>query len=533
MRLLPSLVLAESVGVVVLGLAWLASESEHSSLSGDSAPSADTADAAPLTNAAARPDVADKSPRRTEAGGEWPAGSSSIVVQGRVLVPDGGMAPTDARITFRLGRTWAGVTVLGERYAACGLRPGEWTVSATADGCFLPPTPHVVGTQALQHFDLQLQRSQRVKVWLRTPDGASLEEAIGKSAGSGMYRLHVVVTAQPLTGDLPLTEHSGLGDLAGGRYTSKRDLNLDKKPDEPDGEILIDGRPPVQAALLLRHLLLAQEPISAGQDAVTFTVDPAMVRGRMATVRARLLDGVTGQPMPEARAGLHSAQGGGIGNNADANGVVVMENVMPGLLTLQVGVKDRESITWLVRVPAGGTLDLGDLTLQPAVKLRGSVVDPDGKPSPASVRWTDLDAMTFPRELVQRYSTLADGDGNFEIGSTGPHRYLVMANQEGRLGMAIVDASRGEPGPVQIRLAQPVTVALAVGGDALRGYVVTVRNAEGVPVAAVRIEHRWRDRASLAVLPGDYTLEVHDAGDRLLKKVPLQVRDATVTVAVP
>jgi protocatechuate 3,4-dioxygenase beta subunit len=529
MRPLPLLVLGESAILAVLGSLWLATASSQTTAAPAPNEGSDS-DAGDGSHASGAP--AAESASRTEAEPDGSPGIG-ILVRGRVLAAAGAPAPKDASVTFRRGSDYRGGTVAADRYAVVGLEPGAWMVEARADGFATHRASHAVAREAVQTLDIVLERAHKLSVFLRTTDGGPLEATLRNVPG--LWGLHVIATEQPLTGDLPATENSSVFDLGVGRYRRAREgVGGAAEREAADGELQLDRPPPANAALLLRHVVLAQQLIVAGQEKLTFTLDPGAVTARLGTVKLRIIDGKTGQPMTDgAAASFATAQGGASSAKPDATGMVVAAALIPGHLALTISGKDRETIWTLVRVPAGGVLDLGDVTLHAAIKLKGRLLDEDGNPVAGSVRWTDLDTMTFPRQLVGRRSAVADGDGDFEIWGAGPRRYIVSAStQDGRIGSAVFDARGGAVKPFEVRLARPVDITLAVGGSPFVGYTVTVRDRQGVPIAACRIEARWRE-PRLAVPPGEYTLEVHGDDDRLLKRVPIRAVAAAIRVEVP
>ncbi len=528
MRTLSVVIVLEFVALIALVLVWsVTSQAESMVLGAGPAPAGERA-AALLQSAATRQEsvAPATAPVRRFAASDVP-GAASVVVHGRLLAADGGAAPTDANVSFRRAGLWRSATTTGEGYATTGLAPGRWNVQAQADGFATYRGEHELDTSEVQVVDLTFASAQRVKVFLRTPDGASLHAALAKVFT--LRGLHVVATTQAIAGDLPAVESTSVGDLEAGRYRSAYEADTKVGASDPDGELQLDRPAPVHATLLLRHLVLARQIVAPAQSELTFTLDAKEVLDRLTTVRLRVLDAVTGQPVSGAFAALESSQGGGARAKTDADGVAVSEQVPPGLSALQVNAKGYESLWTLVRVPAGGTLDLGDVTLHPPVPLRGRLLDGDGKPVSGSLQWTPLDTMTFPRELVNRRNTSTDGDGEYTL-SLGKRRYVITArSSDGRVGVAIAEG--GAPQACDVRMVTPVEVFLVAKGDPLVAYVATVRDHDGVPIAAVRIEPRWREQ-TLRVPPGDYTLEVHDDGDRLVHTQKLSARAAAITLEV-
>jgi len=186
---------------------------------------------------------------------------------------------------------------------------------------------------------------------------------------------------------------------------------------------------------------------------------------------------------------------------------------------------------------AGATVDLGDVTLTAAEKITGTVVDGDGKPvNGASLQWTELDCRAFPQSLVNNRSTAADAEGKFQIGC-GRHRYVVFARVPGgndtRCGVATVDATTGAPALITITLASPTTVNLNAAFDMNVGRIVTALASDRSPVAVSTLGTEYRPK-SMALLPGTYTIEVHDLLTcRLVRSVALQVGSEPLTLDVP
>ncbi len=537
MRGLQLLLIAETLVLAVLVALWWSrsrgalppqlppahdagAESASTSMQGSAVPGHPTArdEGAPRTATAARAAVAP-----TGAG-------ASVFVRGRLVAADGGDPPEDAYVHFRRGSAVQRATVSEDCFAVGGLASGTWEVRATADGFARYREELVVRGAPLQAADLALARAHAVDVFVRTPTGEPLE--VVSAAGRSQRGLWIVATAQPLHGDLPVTDNTTVGDVGIGRYTSARGIGAPAAGDDvPDGKLQLDRPPPANVALLFRHVLVAQQPIAAGQAEVRFEVAADTVAALLGSVAMRLVDGVSGQPITDGvYVGLSSAQGGGVGGAPDASGRLLVDGVPPGLNSLEVRSQSYEALWDLVRVPASGAVDLGDFLLYPPVTIGGRTVGPDGVPCAAMLQWTALDTMDFPRELVSRRNARADGAGVFEI-RAGPRRYVVRARADGGLiGVAVVDGRQASAEPLEIRLARAVEIVARLR-DPLAGCTVTVRDGGGVPVAAARIEPRW-SQVTLSVPPGDYMAEVHDDADALLQRVPLEARAATLHLEI-
>ncbi|MGK0435115.1 MAG: hypothetical protein ACJA0V_004274, partial [Planctomycetota bacterium] len=212
---------------------------------------------------------------RTRAITPVDAGSSgqSVILQGRLT----GVTPlpdTDSvRLSLRQDNRWrqAEVTKTGA-YAIAGLRAGTWLVRCQANGCRQQEFEYTLDHREIQRLDIELQSATVLKVFVRTLDGARLQAELSKL---GIWQgLRVIATATPLAGDLMPTESSSVGDVGIGRHRQPSDLNQRSDPDSDEGVLELDEPPPANAALLLRHMVIAQQRIHPGQTELHFEVDP-------------------------------------------------------------------------------------------------------------------------------------------------------------------------------------------------------------------------------------------------------------------
>lgn len=534
MRVLPLLVWGETLALVVLAGMWFTCGPEPVVGAMPAAPVAPVRDA-PVSLVGgvswAKADGASSADARERSviAAAAPDGRAEVVVHGRLAAADGGAAPTEAGISFRRGGAQRSGGLIGDRYAVAGLTSGPWRARVVAEGFAVHESDCALVAAPLQNVDFTLQRAVVVKVFLRKPDGTPLAPAL-RSLRS-LRGLRVVVSRAPIADDFGASEASIVGDLDGGRYRGGEDrIGAPPDPEGADGELVLDQPAPLHAALLMRHLVLLRETIAPGQTALTFTLSPEAVKGRLTLVRVRVVDGATGQPVVGAGVLLETSSGGGSRGQTDEAGVVLVEQVLPGLASFMIGAKGYEQVLTLLRVPGSEGLDVGDVVLHPAVKLRGRLVDEAGEPVSGSVSWTDLATMTWPRELISRHTASADGDGEFEVANVGPRRYVVTAmTSEGKCGVGVLEGGRAER--TTIRMQPAVWVRVAVTGDPYGRYMATLRDRTGVPVATKAIEARWRE-ARLRVPPGDYVLEVHDGGERLVKTAEIAARGPEIEVEV-
>jgi hypothetical protein len=95
-----------------------------------------------------------------------------------------------------------------------------------------------------------------------------------------------------------------------------------------------------------------------------------------------------------------------------------------------------------------------------------------------------------------------------------------------------VDATGGTAQPFTIRLAKATRIRYRTNGDLTVGYNVTVLDADRTPVTVDWLGSAWRPEGT-ALLPGKYTVEIHDAADALVRSFPLRVGGEPLTIDVP
>ena len=457
-----------------------------------------------------------------------PAADDLVVLQGRLLGID--PPPTDdaVRLTCRRDDGWRSSNVLAGVYADAALAAGPWRSTCEVEGCVKQEFDHVLTTAPVQRLDLTLEPAVVLPVFVRTTDGARLMPQLTEL---GIWQgLQVIAVETPVLGDFAPTEQTSIGDVGLGRHRIDGDLDQRREADGDDGRLELDRPPPLHAVLLLRHLVLAQQPIVPGQRELRFEVDLAAVKARFAKVRLRIVD-ASGQPVHTARVQFSSAQGGGSAGKPDAQGGITIEHALPGLAHFAVWAKDLEQYAAHVTLPAGETTDLGDLVLTSPRTVRGRLVDADGVGRSGGVQWTAIDAWRPPHPMQDRRSTSADGDGNFEL-ALGARRYVVAGRAaDGRVGYTIVDGDSAAVAPFEIPVAEPTTVRLVVS-DAFATFAVVVRDPAGDLLDVQRLEPRWRE-APLRLPPGDYRVEVFDGHGVFVRRAPLRVGTAPVQLEVP
>jgi len=478
----------------------------------DSAAAATEANASPAAPASANGAPADA----------VPAASPNAVLYGTVTQADGTAVQRGVLWIYRDGEHVGTSSPDGGVFAFAGLRPGEYRLASRIDDA-LPLSRDVQVDAPTTRLDLRLDPRWLLRVHAVTPDGQPLIEALGKVEPMLGYRtLAAAAFAAPLQGDLTLSD---LAEVTAGLGPFRRDdpfgrgATLEKKT---LGVLTLPPDQPVHVALLLRSAVIAQQQASPGQDEVTFTLDPAQLVARTATVKLRVVD-ATGAPVQGCRVALNDAQsGGGGGKPTGDDGRAEVSHLVPGRLRLSIMHKDLQGPPLSIDVPPGADLDLGDVTLQ-----RGVEVAFDGKAmgERGNIRIGWLDVPSQPGFSV-REGYLSTDNGATMRTVLFPGRYAVRATAGQRAVMTEIDTRALPAQPIRLDL-QPGAPLRVRGGRPGCSVGVEIRAANG---AWIHRRSLWGPQDFTLVLPiGSYAVDLVDAaGARTHRTVALAKAGAVV-----
>jgi hypothetical protein len=384
----------------------------------------------------------------------------------------------------------------GHGYSVTGLHPGIWKVYGKPDDHQALQAEVEILDSPSQRVDLTFEPSFLVTVKMQTPDGQPLSKALAQAKLGYHTAVVAVVSRQPFTGNLPMTElrsHSrfGIGNwqAAGGLSARQR------KPAAPDitGTLEMTEPPPLYVAAVFRHVVLATEMIDAGAKEIVLTVSMDKIRESHSTIRLQVMDARTGLPIPKARVGISDSQSGGGGRPTDEQGRIELENERVGILELDIFAKGFERYHQLLRLDPGEH-DLGVIRVHPAKEVSIAVVGADGKPGAGvAIQWQCLDRRSFPQPLRNRRSGRTEADGKSTLQGLGEGTYLVQAFERGKsYGHAVVNTMQQTEEPVRITLADVLQVNVAAMTELPRTSIhcLTIYDAERSPVWA-----RWHNVA--------------------------------------
>jgi hypothetical protein len=254
------------------------------------------------------------------------------LLHGRVVGPDGApVAGAQVRARREGQRRSILAGVHDERgYAIPGLDPGPWTVTCSAEG-FRPSTTEVdVLAVATQQLDLQLECAHVVVVAFVDETGAPAAERWAAEKLTFGWRVSAVATVEEPPSAFPMTTYGSSLGIGVGTWHSR--MHGDDLPERFAGKLEIDAPGPVWVAAVLRQHVVGKVLVTPEQTEVDVPIRTAGAIAVLGTVRARIVAAESGAPLEGARLSVSDRQSGNIGQPVDADGVVVVERAIPGIV---------------------------------------------------------------------------------------------------------------------------------------------------------------------------------------------------------
>jgi hypothetical protein len=280
--------------------------------------------------------------------------------------------------------------------------------------------------------------------------------------------------------------------------------------------------------------VVAVTPAKAGDGGPDLVVDLSQLPSEptRAAIEVRLIDAKTGAPYsgPPAEVELQSVFGDetqpGVATAVsrppvrrdDAAGIVWFDEVRPSRCTVTVEIAGMATIRSKLDVIARAEPYRVDLTVKSAdASLRGTVVDPDGKPlARAHVRILHRTASGFDSENT--LPTLTNGEGRFvfEGLATGEGLVMVHALPFAPAILPMKFANEQDAGPIALAAGGRVVVTVVrARGDADHSSFESIhvaRTEDGLPLADPlwegSVDWKTGTRLELALPPGRATLDL-------------------------
>ncbi len=431
-----------------------------------------------------------------------------VFVYGSITGSDGNV-PTDGELRFEAEDGPAFRSPLrGEpHFSVAGLRPGPLVIRALDCTGYYPLERTVVLApgQEAQRVDLELQAAVRLGIRLRTSAGKPFRGASEKRVYFGMAHCPTVIATRSAP-ELRLRPSEaryrkcyGIGQYASAAHGDA--ATPAGAPPDWAGWLELDEPPPAYVSLVAADLVLETRRIDGTESEIVFVVDVERLETQLATVRFRVLDGVTGQPDVGISASLlpveHPTVTAGV--TFEPSGVAVFENVVPGASVLTIRNKQLHTIQARVDVRPGTVHELGDYTFGPDSGRVGHVSDESGQP--VSVRIVSEDEADGGRAGVRR-SFVSFTDGMFVL-EGAPSAWLVQIDDP-RFARNVLQISPPltETEKVKLIARSGTAVAIRLLGSAGEHRDVVVEDGAGRIV--------WRELGAgtrsydLRLLPGSY-----------------------------
>jgi protocatechuate 3,4-dioxygenase beta subunit len=279
--------------------------------------------------------------------------------------------------------------------------------------------------------------------------------------------------------------------------------------------------------------------------ALDIRLEPAL------TFRAKLVDSISGKPVPGVRLRGVGTQPG-IDGRSGPDGVVAIADMMPGRFDFQVETSEYgrwwsdEAVTPWNRhgIPALGwqrnfdNLDFDlttgmqpvTITLERAATVSGWVVDPDGKPVAGATVDPALTGTGNSLTGDARFAVRTGEDGTFKLNlpASGEWEYNLVAHdgkylEWRRWANGVLPPMRTEPGgavrDVEIKLSRPAIVRGRVTGPDGRPVVRREVRAS----AADRMENRYYDPTVTTADDGSYELKFIRGGEQFIQVAPFWI----------
>jgi hypothetical protein len=455
-----------------------------------------------------------------------------IIVHGKVVDEAGnGIEMASVALEDSVGESASCDTARNGTFVIHGLHPGTWSVWVEA-AAFAKFEAELALADAATRYrqDVVLRRSTLVFVAIQTLEGESLE-------GSLRHRI-------PDLWDISMTAVATAappGPRLGANRGDLRCLDVLREPEglrrrgieAPrwcSGYLDVGRAPPFSVSAVYQDAVLQTQEVKSAGEAVVFRIDPAVIERMLASVRLRIVDAVSGNPLSGARVELNPGHSSGSDEKTPADGRLVFENRHPGWIYLRVEATGRQSLEHAFMLAPGEAVDLGDVVLAPSTRIEGRLLTPEGRPVSGEVRLVAPEQSRTPQPWTHR-AWSAGLDGSFAISDVGRGRHLLIGQDDANSHAAtalVVDTSSGDVRGVDLRLKRGVNVTFDVD-VAARERLIQLRDSDG---AVLYSEFEYGHGGfSIPLAPGTYLATILD-GTQEVKSQSVVVGSAPLRVRV-
>ena len=378
-------------------------------------------------------------------------------------------------------------------YRISGMTAGAWTLHADVPG-YWPWTRDILllDGERERRIDLVFEAYERLRTRIEIRFAEPVDDPFGgltafQDGGSGVSLLRAIVTkAAP-----PNVLAEGVGDENDDALT--RSIRGQADFEQPDlyvreDEFELHCRLPAYVSAVVGNSVVRTERVESAENTVVLDVSPNEIDdARFGQIRFRVIDDKGQVPA----GGLHLAMWRNLDWAAplpwSASGEVHVRRLLPGPLGIEIRAHGYARTLRLAVTP-GMDLDLGEVRLEPAARIRGEVVDEDGSPAWAELQCIELsrarDDASMSGLAREMYAT--DERGRFELPSMARGRYVLRAQDRGAIvrasGPIVVSTATGSVDGLRITLSRTIDVVVHLGGSGDSGCTVLVESEDHVPV---------------------------------------------------
>ncbi len=360
-------------------------------------------------------------------------------------------------------------------------------------------------------IDVVLEPSWLVKVLLLAPDGKPWHETLAtlrndkpSFARMGLDEaVQVIALWHEFPRELPTSDLRST-PLTVAQWRSSRGFEARRGggelPARYAGVLEMPERRAAHVAAVFKEVVLATAPLPVGQEELTFTIDPAIVVGRMATLRVHIVDR-DGKPLAAAKVGINDSQSWRQPTAVDAEGRLELTELLPGEFRLSVACEGYAAPSCSIVLLPGAVTDLGTLVLLPQRSVRIEVQDaPEGD----ALRGSLLPLGAMPHASLQPDAMRLGLQAGVTTVQVADGRYRLVLSGAGGARVEFDTRTLGDQ-PLVVKLQPEGAIDFDPSGFDGPTRVV-LRAADGVAVLDRWVT--WRTRWQQKVLPGTYTVSV-------------------------
>jgi len=402
-----------------------------------------------------------------------------------------------------------------------GLAPGEWELSANVTG-FLPHR-EVVVVPAARHWrhDFTLERARSLPVRFETPTG---EAIAARRFGDDRAFLGVCATTARPTSPLPGVHGRVIYAYGEGVFRSR---SAGGTPPDLDpryqGVLELKSSPPLWISVTYRDAVLESRPLALEEEELVFVISDEDLEQQHGELRVRVVERGTGTPIEKGIELTHPSGGIRIQSECD-QGTWTFSDVPTGTMDLMFQHGEWERLERSVRVPAGGSLDLGTIVLGRREPFEVLVEDEDGNPLPVRVAAARPELAGSPGDMDMRISTSANAEGVSSIPWLAPGPTLVRAGGRDGWGRVAKLVDTGTVKEVKLVLPRGTQVIFRRGAAHGAGSEFLLEDASGL-----QLREGSYLPGGMFLAPGRYTLRVLASGVEV-ERVPFEVSEERIVV---